>query len=81
MNTLIDTPSAARHENGLITVTMASSETFSFPCRAYPRLADATEQELAEIETSPFGLHWPQLDEDLSIRALRANHPNHPPAE
>jgi hypothetical protein len=27
---------------------------------------------LANIELSPFGLHWPDLDEDLSIRGILA---------
>lgn len=78
---MIDTPVAARHENGLIIVTMTSGEILRFPRSDYPRLANATKQNLDEIEIAPFGLHWPQLDEDLTIRKLRANHPNHPQAE
>ena len=48
--------------------------TFSFPSSAYARLSGGTSQQLADIELSPFGLHWPQLDEDLAIRALRREH-------
>lgn len=80
MNTLIDTPASASHENGLIVVTMASGDTLRFPCSDYPRLANATRNQLGEIELSPFGLHSPQPDEDLSIRVLRLNQPNHPQA-
>jgi len=29
-----------------------------------------TPQQLNNIEISPFGLHWPDLDEDLSFRGL-----------
>ncbi|WP_420454454.1 DUF2442 domain-containing protein [Rubrivirga sp.] len=32
----------------------------------HPRLAYATAEERAEIETDPLGLHWPALNLDLS---------------
>jgi hypothetical protein len=35
-----------------------------------PRLASASATQLNEITFSPFGLHCPQLDEDLSIRGI-----------
>lgn len=36
------------------------------------RLAEATQAERENIEVSPsgYGLHWPDLDEDLSIDGL-----------
>ena len=42
-----------------------------------PKLAVATEIERARIELSPggYGIHWPLIDEDLSIAGLvRAAH-------
>lgn len=33
-------------------------------------LSSGTTQQLDNIEVSPFGLHWPDLDEDLSFRGL-----------
>ena len=41
-----------------------------FPVRANPRLARGTPAQLRNIEISPFGLHWPDLDEDLSFRGI-----------
>ncbi len=37
-----------------------------------PRLAAATDQERMSAELSPggYGIHWPLLDEDLSIGGL-----------
>jgi len=37
-----------------------------------PLLADAKEAELKEFEISPsgYGIHWPLLDEDISIDGL-----------
>lgn len=70
MSTLIDTPKDAMHVDGFIVVTMSSGDTIRFPVADNKRLSDASHSELNDIELSPFGLHWPQLDEDLSVRGL-----------
>ncbi len=69
---MIDTPKSARHESGEIIVEMTSGEFIRFPIEWSDRLKPASPEELANIEISPFGLHWPQLDEDLSIRGILA---------
>ena len=74
MNTLVDTPQKAALSGADIVVEMASGLSFTFPCAAYPRLAEASDEARAVIEVSPFGLHWPELDEDLSIAALKTAH-------
>lgn len=33
----------------------------------YPRLANATSTQRENYTVSRFGLHWPELDEDLSF--------------
>jgi hypothetical protein len=58
------------HENGLIVVRMGSGAEVRFPVTENPRLARGTHRQLNHIEISPFGLHWPDLDEDLSFRGL-----------
>jgi hypothetical protein len=60
----------ALHRNGRIYVSMASGLDFSFPIRGNSRLEGKPAHLLSEIEVSPFGLHWPQLDEDLSIKGI-----------
>ncbi len=70
MSTLIDTPITAKHRNGLIEIEMESGQVVSFPVSANPRLAIASEKALGNIEVSPFGIHWPELDEDLSIKGI-----------
>lgn len=42
------------------------------PRRLVQRLRDAAPEQLAEIEVSAagFGLHWPQLDEDYTVKGL-----------
>jgi Protein of unknown function (DUF2442) len=36
----------------------------------YPRLLRATPQQRANYELSPFGVHWPEIDEDLSVAGM-----------
>lgn len=74
MNTWMDTPVSARHLDGMILVVLESGMEFSFPCSAYPRLEAGAPAARANIELSPMGLHWPDLDEDLSIRGLLREH-------
>lgn len=40
--------------------------------RCSPRLANATAEQRAAAELSPsgYGIHWPLLDEDLSVPGL-----------
>lgn len=44
------------------------------------RLANATEEQLNNFEVSPsgYGIHWPLIDEDISVDALLGitHHPN-----
>jgi len=56
--------------NGQIVVRMESEVEIRFPVADNPRLARGTPRQLNHIEISPFGLHWPELDEDLSFRGL-----------
>jgi uncharacterized protein DUF2442 len=72
MNTLIDTPRKAFHRDGRIVVSMESGLDLSFPIRDNRRLEGQPKHLLPNIEVSPFGLHWPDLDEDLSIRGILA---------
>ncbi len=70
MSTLIDQPLTASYARGRVSVKMRSGLDFSFPVAGNPRLEGQPTAKLAVIEVSPFGLHWPLLDEDLSIRGI-----------
>ena len=74
MNTLIDTPASVRHSGGEMIVTMSSGFEFSFSCSDYPRLAAASSDERSNVELTPLGIHWPDVDEDLSIAGLLRDH-------
>lgn len=70
MNTLIDQPISASHQQGLIVVRLSSGRELSFSIQGNKRLEAGTDAQLNHIELSPFGLHWPELDEDLSLSGI-----------
>lgn len=69
-STLADRALKAWHDRGLIFVRFASGHEVSFPTTGNPRLETAKEVDLARIEISPFALHWPTLNEDLSFAGI-----------
>lgn len=72
MNTLIDTLKSARHIDAFIVLTLQSGAEIKFPIKGNKRLEKASNQHLSNIEVSPLGLHWPDLDEDLSLKGILA---------
>jgi hypothetical protein len=70
MRTLVDTANNASYRDGEIVIVMQSGKEFRFPVSENPRLAKGTPEQLNHIELSPFGIHWPDLDEDLSFRGI-----------
>jgi hypothetical protein len=55
-----------------IVVSLNTGVELAFPTRLAQGLADASPENLADIEISPagLGLHWPRLDADLYVPAL-----------
>jgi hypothetical protein len=57
-----------------LTVDLVDGRTISAPLTWYPRLAHGTAGERANFEIGAYGLHWPDLDEDVSIKGLLLGH-------
>lgn len=59
-------------DSGRIIVQLRYGATFSFPAALGQGLAGASPDALADIKVAPSGtgLHWGQLDADLSVPAL-----------
>jgi Protein of unknown function (DUF2442) len=53
-------------------VELSDGRTIGVPLGWFPRLRDATREQLANYELSPCGLHWEELDEDISVAGLLA---------
>jgi hypothetical protein len=51
-------------------VTLADGRKIATPLAWYPRLKRATAAERMNYEIMPLGIHWPALDEDLSIAGM-----------
>ncbi|NJK92380.1 MAG: DUF2442 domain-containing protein [Blastochloris sp.] len=49
---------------------MDSGVEIKFPVAGNSRLSVSTPEQLNHIELSPFGIHWPDLNEDPSFRGL-----------
>lgn len=44
--------------------------TASYPFARWKRLANATQEQRADFYLSYTGIHWPQIDEDLSFEGM-----------
>ncbi|PCC20594.1 DUF2442 domain-containing protein [Halomonas sp. JB37] len=53
-------------------VTLEDGRTLSVPLAWFPRLLNATAEQLADYELSARGIHWGALDEDISVEGLLA---------
>jgi len=51
-------------------VALDDGRTLGVPLAWFPRLLSATAAQRAAVEISPMGLHWDELDEDISIEGL-----------
>src|SRR2546429_9718547 len=70
MSILTDSARSAVFRDGQIIIVMESGNEIRFPVAENSRLAHGTAEQLSRIEISPYGIHWPDLDEDPSFRAL-----------
>ncbi len=57
-----------------MTVTLDDGRSLSVPLASYPRLLDgsAAERSVYELIGRGEGIHWPRLDEDISVEGLLA---------
>ena len=61
-----------------LTVELSDGRTISVPLDWYPRLVHATSEERNnwQLIGGGQGIHWPALDEDLSVEGLLAGRPS-----
>jgi hypothetical protein len=63
-------PVEARCDADHLTVTLADGRVFRTPLWWYPRLKSATTEQRGVIEFTPLGMHWPLVDEDISVASM-----------
>jgi hypothetical protein len=62
----------AFYENGCICIRLEDDREIRFPVSKNRRLRNATPEQLGNIELicAGTGLHWPDIDEDLSVLGI-----------
>ena len=60
------------YTNALIIVELADGRTISAPLVWFPRLSKASKEQLEnwQLLGDGEGIHWPDIDEDLSVAGL-----------
>lgn len=61
-----------------LSITLEDGRTLTIPLSWYPRLFHGTESEKSKfiLIGNGRGIHWPDLDEDISIEGLIAGRPS-----
>jgi hypothetical protein len=63
-------PTAVRFDEHTMWVDLADGRTIGVPLAWFPRLLKAAQRQ--NVELSRIGLHWDEIDEDISIAGLLA---------
>ena len=63
---------AVRFDESTMWVDLTDGRTLGVPLAWFPRLLRATSAQRGACEISRTGLHWEELDEDISIAGLLA---------
>ena len=65
-------PTAVRFDENTMWVDLTDGRTLGVPLAWFPRLLHATPAERERVELSRVGLHWEEIDEDISVAGLLA---------
>ena len=63
---------AVRFDEHTMWVELTDGRTLGVPLAWFPRLLHASPTQREHVELSRVGLHWEDLDEDISIAGLLA---------
>jgi hypothetical protein len=71
-----------RFTEDTLVVDLMDGRTISVPLAWYPRLLNASEAQRAswQVSAAGYGIHWPEIDEDLSTEGLLRGAPAPRPA-
>ena len=63
-------PVEASCDDVFLNVTLVDGRVLRTPLWWYPRLAKATREARNIVELMPMGMHWPEIDEDISVASM-----------
>ena len=65
-------PTAVRFDDAQMWVDLDDGRTLGIPLVWFPRLLHAASAQREAFFLSPAGIHWEEIDEDISIAGLLA---------
>jgi len=66
---------AADFNGGNMWLQLSDGRTLGIPLAYFPVLENAGAEQLAKFELSADGIHWDELDEDLSLEGFLVTRP------
>jgi hypothetical protein len=63
---------SVRFDDNSMWVDLSDGRIIAIPLTWFPRLLHATAEQRQRVEISAKGLHWEELDEDISVAGLLA---------
>lgn len=70
--TISPSPTAVRFDDAQMWVDLDDGRTLGVPLVWFPRLLHGTAAQRESFFLSPDGIHWDELDEDISVAGLLA---------
>lgn len=65
-----DRPVAVKIGSGMVSVRLADGRVIGNPLDWHPWLRDASAEQQANYDLTPFSVVWPELDEGLDIEGM-----------
>lgn len=72
MTSLPPRPERVWFDEQRLFVDLSDGRQLGVPLAWFPRLLHATPEQRAAVWLSPAGLHWDEIDEDISVEGLIA---------
>jgi hypothetical protein len=78
VNTQVPSATSAHVNDDTLSFDLSDGRTISVPVAWYPRLSHGTSEERDHwrLIGNGRGIHWPDLDEDISVENLLAGQPS-----
>jgi hypothetical protein len=69
---MIVSATGVKFDENAMWVDLSDGRTIGVPFAWFPRLLKAKKSQRENVEIGRFGLHWAELDEDISVAGLLA---------
>jgi Protein of unknown function (DUF2442) len=63
-------PVSVEFADDALSVGLEDGRTITVPIAWYPRLLKASPEQRLAYELSPAGIHWDEIDEDISVEGM-----------